>query len=264
MVANGVNGKQFSKEDGCCSINLLKYLLFIFNFIFMVSGILVMGIGIWTVVAKHNFVNLLSTATYVSIAYLFITAGVIVLIVTFIGCIGIWREDKRALLLYTFLLVFIFLLEAIGGIMAYAYEGQLRTDLESSLNRTFLYNYQFDEAITRDIDELQTQYRCCGAVNYEDWKYSRWLLRASVSKINKINNTVPDSCCKTRSLYCGARNHPSNINERSCISKFEGIIREHLVLLGAIGLGICLVQVFGIIISGCLYVKLKRYEDRLY
>lgn len=262
MVANGVNGvnrKKVSKEDGCCSINFLKYLLFIFNFIFMVSGCVVMGIGIWTVVSKHHFVSLLSTGTYVSVAYLFIAAGSIVIIVTFIGCYGIWKENKCALLLYTFFLLFIFLLEAVAGVLAYVYEGQLRTDLETSLNRTFLNSYMIDPTRTQDIDALQKEYRCCGAVNFEDWKYSRWL------KSNpKLNNTVPDSCCRTESKSCGIRNHPSNIFSEGCIFKLEAKIKEHLILLGAVGLGICLVQVFGLVISGCLYVKLKRYEDRLY
>ena len=38
-------------------------------------------------------------------------------------------------------------------------------------------------------------------------------------------------------------------------------LQEHLILLGAIGLGICLIQIFGMILSCCLYVKLKNVLD---
>lgn len=51
------------------------------------------------------------------------------------------------------------------------------------------------------------QFKCCGAIRHEDWKASVWL---RVSQGEK--RLVPDSCCKTVSLKCGIRDHPSNIH----------------------------------------------------
>lgn len=256
MASNSMMVNKKSKSEGCCSVDFLKYLLFIYNFVLLMAGIAVLGIGIWTVIEKHHYVSLLSTITYVSIAYLLIIAGAIVLLVTFVGCVGVWREDRWALLIYTFMLLLIFLMEAVSGIIAYVYQEQLRTELEANLNDTFLTSYGIDNVRTADIDALQRKFKCCGAINFEDWERSVWL-----KKNPHLRNTVPDSCCKTESRYCGVRNHPSNINDRSCIWKLEMTIKEHLILLGAIGLGICVVQIFGIILSCCLYIKLKDYED---
>lgn len=39
-------------------------------------------------------------------------------------------------------------------------------------------------------------------------------------------------------------------------------IREQLNLIGAIGLGVCGIEIFGLIMACALYIKLKRiYED---
>lgn len=257
MASNSMTVNKRSKEEGVCSINFVKYVLFIFNFVFLMAGIAVLGVGIWTVIDKHQFVSLLSTNTYASIAYLLIISGSVVLLVSVVGCVGVWREDRCALLIYTFMLLLIFLMEAVAGILAYVYAEQLRTELEANLNSTFLTSYMLDEVRTRDIDLLQREYKCCGALDPEDWQYSLWLKNNP-----RVNNTVPDSCCKTYSKYCGVRNHPSNINAKGCVKKLEVQIKEHLIILGAVGLGICIVQIFGLILSCCLYVKLKDYEER--
>lgn len=53
----------------------------------------------------------------------------------------------------------------------------------------------------------------------------------------------------------------SSSNFQGCIYKMADDLKHHLILLGAIGLGICVIQVFGMILSCCLYVKLKNVLD---
>lgn len=53
----------------------------------------------------------------------------------------------------------------------------------------------------------------------------------------------------------------SSSNLQGCIYKMADDLKHHLILLGAIGLGICVIQVFGMILSCCLYVKLKNVLD---
>lgn len=48
---------------------------------------------------------------------------------------------------------------------------------------------------------------------------------------------------------------------QGCIHQFEEELGSHLVVLGAVGCGISLVQVFGMILSCCLYIKLKDVDD---
>lgn len=47
------------------------------------------------------------------------------------------------------------------------------------------------------------QFKCCGSHNYTDWIGNVWL--------QLKEQPVPDSCCKTPTVGCGRRDHPSNI-----------------------------------------------------
>lgn len=58
---------------------------------------------------------------------------------------------------YTFLLVLVFLLEAIIGGLAYFYETQLEDELKRTLNTTFSSSYGIDEKRTIAIDRMQQE-----------------------------------------------------------------------------------------------------------
>nr|CAD7450775.1 unnamed protein product [Timema bartmani] len=109
---------------------------------------------------------------------------------------------------YTFLLLLIFLLEAMVGILSYVYQEQVYKELELNLNTTFSKSYSIDADKTTAIDQMQTQFKCCGAIRFEDWEYSQWYKNLKTSS----NNKVPDTCCKSVAPGCGRRDHPSNIH----------------------------------------------------
>lgn len=56
---------------------------------------------------------------------------------------------------YIFLLLLIFLMEAMVGLLSYIYEEQVETDLQLNLNETFMTNYMVDQDKTAAIDFLQ-------------------------------------------------------------------------------------------------------------
>jgi len=245
-------------REGCCTVDLLKSTLYIFNVVFLLAGLGVLGIAIWTIADKYKYVTLLTTVTYPIITYFLLAAGGLVLFVTLLGCCAVWKNNRPLLIFYIFLLLLIFLVEAMVGILAYVYEEQVQSELELNLNNTCLATYKVDEDKTEAIDFLQEQFHCCGAVAFEDWKYSTW-------KAQNLSgpNLVPDSCCKTVTPNCGTRTHPSNINYSGCMSKMAEHMKGHLIILSAVGLGICVLQIFGIIFSCQLYFKLKDVVDEV-
>lgn len=248
--------KNRKHESECCNVVFLKYVLYIFNLIFVAAGLSVLAVGVWSVLDKHKYISLLTSVTYPLTTYVLISAGSLVLVVAVIGWLGVAKEHRCLLLVYTFLLLFIFLLEAMVGILAYIYEEQVEAELNLHLNSTFLDNYMIDEDKTKAIDDMQSEFKCCGAVRFEDWKYSKWLMDNK-----ELKNLVPDSCCKTPSLNCGVRDHPSNIQYNGCVYKLSEEVKSHLIIVSAVGLGICVLQIFGVIFSCCLYIKLKNKID---
>ncbi|KAK9721244.1 Tetraspanin family [Popillia japonica] len=259
---NGVNGGQIKmtkvlrRDEGCCSVEFVKYVLHVFNVLFLVTGLGVLGIGLWTILDKYQYVTLLTSFTYPMLTYFLLAAGGLVLLVAILGfCAGCW-EHRPLLLCYVFLLILIFLMEAMVGVFGFIYQEIVHTELENNLNNTFLKSYKEDYQKTIAIDFLQEKFQCCGAVSFSDWQYSQW-------KINHMDevNLVPDSCCKTIKLHCGRRDHPSNINYSGCMQKMEDHLRNHLSILSAVGLGICVIQIFGVVYACMLFVKLKGIDD---
>ncbi|CAG0915890.1 unnamed protein product [Notodromas monacha] len=246
---------QKPKEEGTCSVPFLKYVLFLYNFVFLfLSAGAVIGFGVFTIMTKHEFVHLIESRTYPSIAYLLISSGILVVIVAVIGCSGVLREDRRLLLTYIFLLMVSLMLSMLAALLAFIYSGQAHLDLTMSLNNTMMRDYGLDSDRTASIDQLQRTFHCCGAGKFEDWQYSEWRKSGLAER-----NLVPDSCCRTETLHCGIRDHPSNVYYDDCAYAYQKNIQEHLVIHRAVGSGFGLIQMAGILLSCGLYVKLREF-----
>ncbi|XP_054609648.1 tetraspanin-11 isoform X2 [Dunckerocampus dactyliophorus] len=219
----------------------LKYLLFVFNSLFWVGGAAVLGVGVWTLVEKSEFLSLLASSTFAVSAYILILAGGLVVVTGFLGCCAVIREQRRCLSMYFFGLLLIFLIELVAGVLAYVYCQRLSEELKQHLKQTMTDNYAQPgkEAITLAVDKLQQDFKCCGSDNYQDWTTSVYIM----SKHGR-GRLVPDSCCKSMTPDCGVRDHPSNIYnvEGGCITKLEQFLADHLLVIGAVGIGVACLQ----------------------
>ncbi|XP_010895387.2 CD151 antigen [Esox lucius] len=244
------------EEKETCGTICLKYLLFTFNFLFWMAGGVVMAVGIWTLVEKSDYISLLSSSTYAASAYILILAGAIVMVTGVLGCCATFKEQRNLLRVYFVLLLCIFLLEILAGILAYIYYQQLNEELKQNLRETMVKKYMAEgqEHITKAVDKLQQEFKCCGSNGSSDWADSLW-----INTNDEKQKRVPDSCCKTQMNGCGKRDHPSNIYkvEGGCITKLENFILDHLKIIGAVGVGIACVQVVGMVFTCCLYRSLK-------
>uniref|UniRef100_A0A8C1XNS9 Tetraspanin n=1 Tax=Cyprinus carpio TaxID=7962 RepID=A0A8C1XNS9_CYPCA len=238
------------KNDTCGTV-CLKYLLFIFNLFFWLAGGAVMAVGIWTLVDKSDYISLLSSNTYSAAAFILIGAGAVVVLTGILGCCATIREQRGLLRVFFVLLLLIFLLEVTAGFLAYVYYQELNAELRADLKERMVQNYQQpgQEHITRAIDNLQQDLKCCGSNSSADWREGAWI------QIFADGRLVPDSCCKTPTVACGDRPH-NWIG--GCISKLEEFILQHLIVLGSVGLGIAFIQIVGMIFTCCLYQSLKE------
>ncbi|XP_023289603.1 CD151 antigen-like [Orussus abietinus] len=155
----GTSTRIRTRDDGCCSVNFLKYVLHIYNVVLFLSGIVVGGIGIWTVVAKHNYISLMATYTYPILAYALIVAGGLAVIGSFLGCGGVTTENRCVLLVYIFVVMAVLVLEAGVGAMARLYEEEVGLEFRMNLNQTFLETYSVKSRETTAIDQMQKEVR---------------------------------------------------------------------------------------------------------
>ncbi|KAK2501411.1 hypothetical protein MC885_003782, partial [Smutsia gigantea] len=154
-----------------------------------------------------GYLSVLASSTFAASAYILISAGALVMVAGFLGFGAVVREDKSCLSTYFCLLLLIFLVELVAGVLAHMY-------------------YQ--------------RFKCCGSNSSADWQHSAYILSKEAE-----GRQVPDSCCKTVVTHCGQRTHPSNIYkvEGGCITKLEQFLADHLLLMGAVGIGVACLQV---------------------
>ncbi|XP_041973099.1 CD151 antigen-like [Aricia agestis] len=243
-----------SRDADCLSINFLKCVLHIFNVIYLFAGVGVLIVGAWTVATRHRYVALLPSPTFPAISYLLIAAGALGVPLAALGCCGLKTENRTSLLCYTYFLLITFILECGAGGLAYHYEVAVEEELRTQLNDTFIMNYALDVDVTNAVDDMQIEFKCCGASGYSEWRNSAW-------HAHEPRLLVPDSCCRTVTARCGARDHPSNIYHHGCARQFTEHIRERLIILAAVGVGMSVVPVFGFLFSCLLYVKIKHVAD---
>lgn len=260
MVVSAVQAKNRRKDTGCCSLRFLRSSVIVFNIIFWITGVTFLAVGIWALASKHDYINLLGSNTYSATTFLFLSVGVIIILVGFLGCLGALREIRCCLVTFAFLLLLIFVMEAVSGVLAYMYESAIREELARNLNQTMMESYQFVAGITKAVDNMQADFHCCGAEGvdgYQDWSSSLWKQR------HETLNVVPDSCCISPSKGCGTNSHPSNIYREGCWHSLELFLKSHLIVIGGIGLGFCCLQIFGIIFACCMARKIKEVQDFL-
>lgn len=82
-----------SKIFSCCDHFYIKWV-----FSLQLAGIGVLGVGLWTLLDKHEYVSVLTSQTYPVVTYVLISAGALVIIVTILGCCALSKENRAVLI----------------------------------------------------------------------------------------------------------------------------------------------------------------------
>ncbi|XP_041472449.1 tetraspanin-9-like isoform X2 [Lytechinus variegatus] len=230
--------------EGCARI--VKILMFIFNFIFFVAGIVVLAVGIYVNVVDGDFAQILPSLPYLSAGNLLIACGVIVLVVGFLGCCGAIKESPCMLLIFFFLLLLILILEIAAGALAFTYRNKVEEFVIKDLT-TGLSQYNKSQSLTKAWDILQSDLQCCGVNTSDDWQ----------SPNITLAGPFPDSCCKDgfeKDCAIRAGAVPWDVG---CQGKLTMKLRDNIYIVGAIGIAFGLIQVLGLVFSMCLYCSIR-------
>ncbi|VEN60522.1 unnamed protein product [Callosobruchus maculatus] len=187
-----------SKMNMNCSNRAIKYLMFTFNFMFVVTGIILIGVGAKVKSNYATYDNALD-AKYFSLPNLLIATGVIIFLVSFLGCYGAMKENWIMLMAFSVLLGVIFIFEFSAGIAGYVLRDRTSAYLETELSKTMKH---YDEDTTTAImwDTIQEEFECCGVKNFSDWE---------TTTFGPGNKSLPISCCPMKEgvigvFYCNA------------------------------------------------------------
>ncbi|XP_066580095.1 tetraspanin-8 [Amia ocellicauda] len=218
----------------------VKYLLFLFNLLFWISGCIILAVAIWLRVSNNA-----NKVTQVSVPGidLLIAIGVIIMILGFLGCCGAIRESKVMLMLFFIGLLLIFILLLAAGILGAVGENKINDWIQESLKKLLPLSSQPPDVQT-DLQALEVQGKCCGLVNgYSDW-----------------GSNIPTSCnCTDTSAPCqtfGTR----NLYKTPCMTFVIAFMKQNLTVVLGIAFAIAILMIFGMSLAMTLYCQIRRKE----
>lgn len=62
-----------------------------------VGGVAVLGVGVWTLVEKSDYLSLLASSTFAASACILVVAGSLVVVTGYLGCCAVIREQRSCL-----------------------------------------------------------------------------------------------------------------------------------------------------------------------
>jgi len=140
------------EDIGCCA-TVQKWLIFVVNFILFIFGAVQIGIGAYVLAAGSDGLGFAAelldgndTAVKAILAF-----GIIIVFISFQGCVGAKRESKCLLWIYAFILFFMIMGQAMS-VAVVAVSVEYGDSIFESL---------WKELDAETIDDIEQTYECC-------------------------------------------------------------------------------------------------------
>ncbi|XP_053294095.1 tetraspanin-2a [Pleuronectes platessa] len=216
-----------SKVQG--GMKCVKYLLFVFNFIFWLSGLLVLAVGLWLRFDPET-VELLTgdeaPDTFFIAVYMLLGAGGLMMVVGFFGCFGAVRESQCLLASFFACLLIIFGAEIAAGVFGFLNKEQIVEEVQK------FYSSSITDTTNVNGTAIALIYHktlnCCGG---------------SMSDVS--NDLCADASSDTQ----------------DCLNAITDFFNEKLHTIGYIGIGVAGVMIIGMIFSMVLCCAIRNSRE---
>uniref|UniRef100_A0A3Q2CJW1 Tetraspanin n=1 Tax=Cyprinodon variegatus TaxID=28743 RepID=A0A3Q2CJW1_CYPVA len=212
--------------DGCTKV--IKYVLFLLNFLFWLVGGLILGVALW-LRHDHQISSLMEvqlngtqppTSFYTSV-HILIAVGAVMMVVGFLGCYGAIQESQCLLGTFFVCLVILFACEVAGGIWGY-----MNREAVSGRPKVFTPTEQQISVLLGVNQAFMFQLQCCG----KDTTTSLSLILTSVT------------CFLLQ----------------SCHQKINELFSEKIYLVGIVALVVAVIMIFEMIFSMVLCCGIRN------
>lgn len=250
-------GRVGSTFQSSAAVTCMKTMLMVFNFVFWISGIAVLALGIWMKVQLHIYVEL-TTMYYNETPYVLMGVGGGIILVGTLGCCCTVKGKSAFLYMYAAFLVLVFVVELSVAIAAFVYRGKLEEGFNEGLTNA-LKEYEEDDEKTKAINDIQEGLHCCGKDKYSDWFEVPY---------GKDDNRVPESCCIDKN-DCKPTNLPpagsnvTGIYVEGCYTKVTTFMEKNFGIIGGVAVGFAFIQLLGALLSCGLAKNINKakYEQ---
>ncbi|KAL0974111.1 hypothetical protein UPYG_G00215490 [Umbra pygmaea] len=236
-------------------ITCLKTCLILYSFIFWVTGVILLAVGVWGKVSLEAYFSLASQST--NAPYVLIGTGATVVIFGLFGCFATCRGSPWMLKMYAMFLVVVFVAELVAGISGFLFRHEIK-DVLGGAYRDAMKNYNATDLKSIAVNTIQRTFHCCGDQLFSDWNKTRYFIQG---------HGIPTSCCK-ENIVCSTEKLKDLDKAREvvyavgCFSLFTNSMESNLGIIAGISFGIAFFQLIGVFLSCCLsrYITNNQYE----
>lgn len=234
------------RNDLNMGMRCVKYMIFVINFMFLLTAILVVTVGTAIGTIFGDFEDFIDSHFF-SPAHLLVAIGVIMMFVSIFGCIGAIKESTAMINIYGVLLAIVFILEVAAAISAFALQGQVKEMVRRTINES-MASYNGNPNVAQSVDFMQRVLECCGVESYEDWKF--FLPNATE------NIELPESCCLPSTLE-----ESCNPYEYGCYDRLQWVVSQSAALIATGATTVAFVQILGSICAFMLARTIRRTKS---
>ncbi|CAH0718793.1 unnamed protein product, partial [Brenthis ino] len=229
-----------------CGTSFVKYVLFFFNLVVALFGLVVIGVGVavllnWAVI-KDELQGHLTVAPWV-----FIVIGAIMFIIAFFGCCGAIRESHCMTVTYAIFLLVIIIVQVILAVLMFTYADNIKDGLVTSMNQLF-EKTKVDPAAQTVFNNIQEQLECCGKNSATD--YGIILPKSCCSRLGTVGKILGDQC----SL--------ADANTVGCSVRVADLYQKWNKTIAGVAIGVACVEVIGALFALCLANSIRNMDRR--
>uniref|UniRef100_A0A672GSP2 Tetraspanin n=1 Tax=Salarias fasciatus TaxID=181472 RepID=A0A672GSP2_SALFA len=233
----------------------LKTLLLLYSFIFWVTGVVLLSVGLWWKFMLGPYTLLISSGPFTA-PYVLMGTGAAIMLFGLFGCFATCRGRPWMLKLYAVFLSLVFMIELIAGISGFVFRHEIKgTFLTTYSDAVLKYDGRDDRSLA--VDSVQRRLQCCGVHNYTSWFSSAYF---SISG-------VPASCCVTFADCSGtdlknATLAAQKVYKQGCYELVTSFIESNMGIIAGVTFGIAFSQLVGMSLACCLsrLVNANQYE----
>ncbi|XP_072506553.1 CD9 antigen-like [Notamacropus eugenii] len=215
----------------------IKYLLFRFNFIFWLAGIAVLTIGLWLRFdsqTKSVFEQEENNSNFYTGVYILIGAGALMMLVGSLGCCGAVQESQCMLGLFFAFLLVTFAIEIAAAIWGYSHKEEVIREIKEFYRETYNKMKTTEGPYKETLKAIYHALDCCGLTGV-------------------LDQLIMDTC-PNKDLI-------STVTIKPCPVAIEEVFNNKFHIIGAVGIGIAVVMIFGMIFSMILCCGIWRNRD---
>jgi amino acid transporter len=200
-----------------------RFLLWAVNVLIFLATLLLLIATALVFFRNDDLVQLFGEDQFRPVAIIYMMVGGVIVLVTFLGCLGAFSGNVFVLAVYVVLMICLIMAQIGGAFVGVHYYNEIEDQTEKLMTDS-MKQYDDKEAVEDAWDRFQTEGKCCGLNKSSDWHLV-------------AGRAIPPSCCEVyddTNAVC--------INDEyfttGCMAKAQEALEDNLEKLMAAGFGI--------------------------